>query len=95
DNCKPSVNYLFRSAAQIYGKNVLAVVLTGMGNDGTDGCRLLREQGARVIAQNEDSCVVYGMPRCVIEGGYADVVCPLKDIADALNQEVMGLSRCR
>ncbi len=94
DNCRPSVNYLFRSAARIYRDNVLAVVLTGMGNDGTDGCRLLRQEGARIITQDEASSVVYGMPRCVAEAGLADAVYPLDGIAEAMIQAVTEQSPC-
>ena len=66
-----------------------------MGNDGTDGCKLLRLKGARIIAQDEATCVVYGMSRRIVEAGLADVVCPLDKIADALNHEVAELSRCK
>lgn len=86
--CKPSVDYLFRSAAEIYDHRVLAVVMTGMGDDGTAGCRILKQHGARVVAQNEASCVVYGMPRSVVEAGLADIVCPLDHIATTIGKLV-------
>ncbi|HYO26211.1 MAG TPA: CheB methylesterase domain-containing protein [Lacipirellulaceae bacterium] len=86
--CRPSVDYLFRSAADCYGAAVLALVLTGMGDDGLLGCRLLKQHGAHIVAQDEASCVVYGMPRQVVNAGLADVVCPLSEmpalILDAL-----------
>ncbi len=83
-SCRPSVDYMFRSLAHLYGPSVLAIVLTGMGDDGTLGCRLLKRQGARVIAQDESSCVVYGMPRQVVEAGLADIVCPLREIHEVI-----------
>lgn len=85
-SCRPSVDYLFRSVAHVYGPNVLAVILTGMGDDGAAGCRLLKRYGARVAAQDEASCVVYGMPRQVVEGGLADIVCPLQEMHDIMLQ---------
>jgi two-component system chemotaxis response regulator CheB len=93
--CKPSVDYLFRSLAEQLGPRVLAVIMTGMGDDGMVGCKLLKERGARVIAQDATSCVVYGMPRQVIEHGLADMVRPLDAIADAIEQTVRtGAVKC-
>jgi two-component system, chemotaxis family, protein-glutamate methylesterase/glutaminase len=86
--CKPSVDYLFRSLADQVGERVLAVIMTGMGDDGTIGCQLLKRKGAYVLAQDAASCVVYGMPRQVIERGLADMVRPLDAIADAIEQLV-------
>jgi two-component system, chemotaxis family, protein-glutamate methylesterase/glutaminase len=86
--CKPSVDYLFRSLAEQVGARVLAVIMTGMGDDGFVGCQLLKERGAHVLAQDAASCVVYGMPRQVIEHGLADVVRPLDGIAEAIDQAV-------
>lgn len=83
-NCKPAVDYLFRSIAEHYQDRVVAAILTGMGDDGTQGCRLLKKAGARVYAQDEASCVVYGMPRSVVEAGLVDEVAPLENIADCL-----------
>jgi two-component system chemotaxis response regulator CheB len=82
--CRPSVDYLFRSVAEVYGGSVLAVVLTGMGDDGTAGCAVLKQHGAQIAAQDRDSCVVYGMPRQVAEAGLADVVCPLDEMHDVI-----------
>ena len=80
-NCRPSVDYLFRSLAACTNLHVLAVILTGMGDDGTAGCRLLKQRAARLICQDQASCVVYGMPRQPIEEGLADWITPLDEIA--------------
>ncbi|MCC9607520.1 chemotaxis response regulator protein-glutamate methylesterase [Blastopirellula sp. JC732] len=79
-NCRPSVDYLFRSISHVYGGSTLGVIMTGMGDDGTVGCRLLKRLGANIIAQNEESSVVYGMPRSIVEAGLADLICPLNDV---------------
>jgi two-component system chemotaxis response regulator CheB len=78
---KPSVEPLFQSAAQHLGANAIGVMLTGMGNDGAKAMLALREAGALTIAQDEKSCIVYGMPRAAIEIGAAQQVLPLTDIA--------------
>ena len=83
-NCKPAVDYLFRSLANHYGDEAMGAVLTGMGDDGTLGCKLLKRKGARILVQDESSCVVWGMPRSVFEAGIADDVVPLDGIADCL-----------
>ncbi len=80
NSCRPAVDVLFRSAAATYGPNTLAVVLTGMGSDGALGVKELAAHDASVIAQDEDSCVVYGMPRAVAELGLATEVLPLAEI---------------
>ena len=84
--CKPSVDYLFRSMADAFGGRTLAVMLTGMGHDGLAGSRLLRDKGARLIAQDQASCTVYGMPRQVIENGLATEILPLDKIAPRLHE---------
>lgn len=78
--CRPSVDVLFRSAANVYGARTLAVILTGMGQDGLRGCEMLRAQGARVYAQDEASSVVWGMPGFVAKAGLADKVLPIHQI---------------
>lgn len=88
NNCRPSANYLFRSVARSYGDAVLAVVMTGMGTDGTEGCRVIREVGGMVIAQDEGSCVVYGMPRSVVEAGLANEICSLGALAGRMGEIV-------
>ena len=79
-NYKPCVDITFGSAAKAYADKVLAVVLTGMGADGRDGARMLKEAGSQVWAQDEASCVIYGMPMAVVKANLADAVYPLDDI---------------
>ncbi|TWT33179.1 protein-glutamate methylesterase/protein-glutamine glutaminase [Blastopirellula retiformator] len=79
-NCRPSVDYLFRSISRVYGGSTLGVIMTGMGDDGTIGCQLLKRLGANIIAQNEESSVVYGMPRSIVEANLVDLICPLNDV---------------
>ena len=81
---RPSVDVLMESAARVYGAGALAVVLTGMGRDGEQGVTALKAKGGRVIAQDEATCVVYGMPRAVADAGLADQVCPLAEIPAAI-----------
>lgn len=85
---KPSVDVTFSSLAQVYGGHVLAVMLTGMGADGREGTRLLKAQGAVVWAQDEHTCVVYGMPQAVVQAGLVDQVLALPQIGLHLIQEV-------
>jgi two-component system chemotaxis response regulator CheB len=77
---RPSVDELFRSAAEVYGGHVLGVVMTGMGNDGTAGAQHIRSACCRVITEAESSCVVYGMPRAVVEAGASDRSAPLTEL---------------
>ena len=79
--CRPSVDVLFHSIARQFGPRALAVVLTGMGQDGLKGCEALRALGARIYVQDESSSVVWGMPGFVARSGLADKVLPLKDVA--------------
>ena len=88
-NCRPAVDYLFRSIAAEYGSRAWGAILTGMGDDGTLGCRAMKEQGAAILAQDEASCVVYGMPRAVAEAGLVDVVGPLDAIAGRINESLL------
>lgn len=81
NHCRPSVDVLFRSAAKVFGSGVLAVVLTGMGSDGLSGCRIIREQGGSVFAQDEASSTVWGMPGAVATAGLAHRILPLDAIA--------------
>jgi two-component system chemotaxis response regulator CheB len=87
-NCKPSVDYLFRSLADQAPTRTLGVIMTGMGDDGAEGCGLLKRRGGYVLAQDAATCVVYGMPRQVIEAGLVDLIRPLDQIADAIEQAV-------
>jgi two-component system chemotaxis response regulator CheB len=88
NSCKPSVDYLFRSVAHHYVGRATGVIMTGMGSDGTDGLKLMKQNGATIIAQNESTCVVYGMPREAAETGLADAVLPLHQIADMIVKTV-------
>ncbi|MBF5045266.1 chemotaxis-specific protein-glutamate methyltransferase CheB [Aggregicoccus sp. 17bor-14] len=81
---RPAVDVLFESAARAWGKDVLAVVLTGMGNDGLEGARRVRAAGGRVLTEAQSSCVVYGMPRSVDEAGLSSGKVPLERMAAAL-----------
>jgi two-component system chemotaxis response regulator CheB len=81
---RPSVDVLFRSAAEVAGPVAIGVLLTGMGDDGADGLLAMRRAGARTLAQDETSCVVFGMPKEAIRRGAACEVLPLESIATAL-----------
>ena len=78
---KPSVDAMFQSIAQECTKQVLAMILTGMGSDGAKGMQMLKGRGAHTLAEAEESCVVYGMPRAAFERGCVDQVAPLQDMA--------------
>ncbi len=80
----PSVDVLFRSVARYAGKNAMGILMTGMGDDGARGLKEMRDAGARTIAQDEATCVVYGMPREAISLGAVDMVLPLQEIAGAI-----------
>ena len=81
---KPSVDELFRSAADVYGNRVLGVVMTGMGNDGTAGAKHIKTAGGRILTESESSCVVYGMPRAVVEANASDRSAPLPDLSNSI-----------
>lgn len=82
--CRPSVDVLFRSVAEVYGAKSLAIVLTGMGHDGLQGCEHLYKLGARILVQDEASSVVWGMPGLVAKAGLADKIVPLEKIAEEI-----------
>lgn len=84
NNCRPSVDYLFRSIAKEYGSKATCVIMTGMGVDGRSGTVITRSSGAVSIAQSAETCTVYGMPKAVIEEGLADVIAPLDSIASEI-----------
>jgi two-component system chemotaxis response regulator CheB len=85
NSCRPSIDVLFRSVAAHYGDNgVLAVILTGMGNDGLNGVRTLKRKKCLCLTQSESSCVVYGMPRAIDEAGLSDKSLSLEMIADEI-----------
>ncbi len=81
---RPSVDQMALSVAQIYGGSSIGVILTGMGHDGRDGLMAMKEANGRIMAQNEETCVVYGMPRAVVELGIADKIVPLQNIPGEL-----------
>jgi two-component system chemotaxis response regulator CheB len=91
-SCRPAVDVMIRSALQVYGGHILGVILTGMGQDGLQGCELIRQAGGWVLAQDEASSVVWGMPGFVARAGLAHAVLPLaaigKAICDAVNRPV-------
>ena len=89
-NYKPSVDITFASAAKSFAGDVLAVVLTGMGADGREGARLLKSAGSTIWAQDEASCVVYGMPQAVTAAGISTKSIPLDSMADAILKESSG-----
>jgi len=84
NSCRPAVDVLFRTAAQVYGSNLLAVILTGMGYDGLKGTETIKEKGGQLIAQDEATSVIWGMPGAVVQAGLADVVLPIDKIADEI-----------
>ena len=88
NSCRPAVDVLFRSVAQTYGANVLAVVLTGMGSDGTQGAGVIREAGGEVLVQDEESSMVWGMPGSVVAASLADRIFPLSGIAPEVLRRV-------
>jgi two-component system chemotaxis response regulator CheB len=81
NNVRPSVDVLMKAAASVYGPRCTGVLLTGMGNDGAQGMKDIKESGGKTIAQDEESCVVYGMPRAAVELRIVDKVAPLSKIA--------------
>jgi two-component system chemotaxis response regulator CheB len=89
---RPSVDVLFHSVAQTAGRNAIGVIMTGMGNDGAAGLKAMRDAGAHTIAQDEESCVVFGMPREAIRMDGAELVTPLSDIPSAILKAVRAFS---
>lgn len=99
NSCRPAVDVLFRSVAQVYGQSVLGVVMTGMGSDGARGAAHIREAGGEILVQDEASSVVWGMPGAVVSAGVADKICPLPEISleivrrvTASRMQVSGMS---
>jgi two-component system chemotaxis response regulator CheB len=85
---RPSVDVLFRSAANSAGSNAIGVIMTGMGQDGALGLLELKQSGAYTIAQDESSCVVFGMPKVAIGLGAADIILPIEKIAEHINHRL-------
>lgn len=90
NSVRPSADVTLESVVKLYGANSLAVILTGMGHDGTAGARLLKQAGGRVLVQDEASCVVFGMPGSVLDAGLADAVLPLNAIPEHIVREVQS-----
>ena len=88
NSCRPSVDVLFRSAAKVHGDSLLGVVLTGMGRDGLRGCEYVRAEGGSVVVQDEQSSVVWGMPRFVVQAGLAHAVVSLPEMAGEIWRRV-------
>jgi two-component system chemotaxis response regulator CheB len=88
NGCRPAVDYLFRSAALHFPGRAVAAILTGMGNDGTAGLRMLKRSGCFSIAQDETSCVVFGMPKEAIQAGVVDTIAPLETIGAVIIRSV-------
>jgi len=82
---RPSVDVMMNSVVDIYQDKTLGIIMTGMGHDGTEGIRKIKNLGGQCIGQDEESCIVYGMPKSVADAGLVDVVSPLEKIADILN----------
>lgn len=84
----PSVDVMIESVVNTYGKYALGIIMTGMGKDGFEGIKILKDLGGYSIAQDESSCVVYGMPKAIVDGGIADVVAPLERIPELINKVI-------
>lgn len=85
---RPAADVLFQSASQIYGRRVLGVVMTGMGNDGQQGAAWIKAQGGTILTESEESCVIYGMPRSVCEAGLSDASFSLANMAQAITERL-------
>lgn len=85
---KPSANVLIESAAVSSGRRALGVILTGMGNDGLEGIRALKSRGGRALAQSDSSCVVFGMPKAIVDANFADEIVDIDDMAQAIMKNI-------
>lgn len=83
---RPSANVLFKSVAEVYGKNSVGVIMTGMGGDGAESLKLIKDTGAKTIAQSKETCVVFGMPRVAIEKNAVDIIADIDDIHNKILQ---------
>lgn len=88
NHVRPAVDVTMETAVEIYKSNIIGVVLTGMGSDGAQGAALIKQAGGRVIAEDESTSVVYGMPRSVVEANLADKIAPLPEVAEAIVEMV-------
>jgi len=90
----PSINYAMESAAKAYGEGALGILLTGLGSDGARGLKAIKEAGGSTIAEDESTCVVFGMPKAAIEMGCVDEIVPLPLIAGAVLRMIMNRKGC-
>jgi two-component system chemotaxis response regulator CheB len=88
---RPSVDTTLETASAVFGSAMLTAILTGMGEDGTEGARVVKAAGGLVLAEHESTCVVYGMPRAVVEAGLADEIVPLDHMAEAISRHMYAL----
>jgi two-component system chemotaxis response regulator CheB len=88
NSCRPAVDVLFRSVSAIYGGRALAMVMTGMGQDGLRGCQAIREMGGQIIIQDQATSVVWGMPGSVARAGLADKILPLEQLGPEIVRRV-------
>jgi two-component system chemotaxis response regulator CheB len=84
NSCRPAVDVLFRSVAGVFGANVLAVIMTGMGQDGLNGVKMLKQRGCWCLTQDEETCTIYGMPMAVFKAGLSDESVPLQYMAERI-----------
>lgn len=87
--CRPAVDPMFEALAQVYGRNMLAVILTGMGQDGLKGCQAVKAVHGPILAQDEATSIVWGMPKAVAEAGLAKAIVPLDQMAEAIRKELL------
>jgi len=87
--CRPAVDVLFRSVADIYGKRAVGVIMTGMGQDGFKGSEAMKRNGAPIVAQDEESSIVWGMPKYIVENDLADAVAPLSKLFAAISTFIL------
>jgi len=88
--CRPAADPMFRALSVIYGSHLLSAVLTGIGQDGMQGCKAVVAAGGSVIAQNEESCVVYGMPRAVVDANLCRAVLPISEMGSYVIKQIEG-----
>jgi two-component system chemotaxis response regulator CheB len=93
NSCRPSADVMFRSLAHMYGSELLGIVMTGMGQDGRHGCEVIKSKGGVVVAQDQATSLVWGMPRAVIAAGVHDAVLTLPDVAKLINQSCKKSSK--
>jgi two-component system chemotaxis response regulator CheB len=93
NSCRPSADVMLRSLAKAYGTNLLSIVMTGMGQDGRRGCEVVKMTGGTVVAQDQESSLVWGMPRAVISAGLHDAVMPLSAMAQLINESCSKMKK--